>query len=414
MTRPLAAALLLTVACGGPPLPADGGGELTVSIEPTDQLDLLLMIDNSPGIIGQGAFARALPKLLAELAAVPGGTPALHAGVITSDLGAGMIPLPSGGCPLVGGDRGVLRVVPLGVATGPRVLSAPRGTPESIADELALRTHVGDQGCGYEHQLGAVARALDPATIENAGFLRSDAHLAIVMFTDEDDCSAPPDTDLFATAAPDQSSGLVCARAGHLCNGAPPPAMEFAVPMASCQAVEAGPLLSIRTLVDRVRASKRDPDRQVSVEAVFGSPAAHPEVAYRFARFPGGLDYASTCASVLGEAALGLRLPAFVAGFGAGGHVHDICVDDLGPTATAIGKNLARRLTSACLPAPVASCAVTAGGSLPACWEGGARPCWTLEDEPGCAASRTLLVIAGAGALPAGTRIVARCAPGPR
>ena len=38
--------------------------------------------------------------------------------------------------------------------------------------------------------LEAMRLALDPATTENAGFLRENSALAIILLTDEDDCSA--------------------------------------------------------------------------------------------------------------------------------------------------------------------------------------------------------------------------------
>ena len=48
-------------------------------------------------------------------------------------------------------------------------------------------------GCGFEHQFAAILRALGAdggrAPAENQGFLRPDAYLAIVMMTNEDDCS---------------------------------------------------------------------------------------------------------------------------------------------------------------------------------------------------------------------------------
>src|SRR5262249_10265954 len=52
--------------------------------------------------------------------------------------------------------------------------------------------HVGDRGCGFEQTLEGMKRALDGSHPENVGFLRSAAFLAVVILTDEDDCSAQP------------------------------------------------------------------------------------------------------------------------------------------------------------------------------------------------------------------------------
>jgi hypothetical protein len=413
MSRALVIVVALLGACterrelpGAP----DAGG-FSLELAPVDQLDVLFMMDNSAGMVGQPEFRRSLPALLAELSALPGGSPDLHAGVISSDLGAGAMPLGNGGCARVGGDRGVLQTRPsCGLPPGERFARAPRGAAASINDSLSCMLDLGVLGCGYEHQLAAVALALDPtATPDNAGFLRPDAHLAVVLFTDEDDCSAPPDTSFFAMELPDQSASTRCALGGHVCAGAHPPSAEFRAPLSSCRAAPDGPLLPLGALADRWRASKRDPDRQLTVVGVFASPAAHPQVDYEIARSSVGLTFASHCSSQLGDAAMALRLPAFVEAFGAAGTSFDFCRDDLGPTLSGIGRAIARRLTSACLPSPARNCQVTAGASLPACGDRIESACWRFEADPRCRGAATRLVIEGAGTLPAGTRISARC-----
>ena len=63
----------------------------------------------------------------------------------------------------------------------------------SIEDVFRCIAPLGDVGCAFEQPFGADARAgrrrdgTPPA--ENQGFLRDDARLAIVMLTNEDDCS---------------------------------------------------------------------------------------------------------------------------------------------------------------------------------------------------------------------------------
>ncbi len=54
----------------------------------------------------------------------------------------------------------------------------------------------GDFGCGYEQQLEATLRALNGSVGVNEGFIRDEALLAIILVTDEDDCSAE-DPDIY-------------------------------------------------------------------------------------------------------------------------------------------------------------------------------------------------------------------------
>jgi len=350
---------------------------------------------------------------LAELAALPGGGPDLHAGVISSDLGAGRIPLGNGGCARVGGDRGVLQTkFSCNVPGEQRYLGVAPGAFGSAAQTLNCMMDLGIAGCGYEHQLASVTTALDAtATPENAGFLRPEAHLAVVIVTDEDDCSAPPDTEFFHMVLPGQTSSTRCATAGHLCGGVHPPPTVFTAPLASCQAAEDGPLIPVATLVDRLRASKREPDRQLTVAAIFGVPSAHPEIEYRNISTPQGVDYYANCDTRMGTSVMGLRMAKFVESFGPAGTSFDVCVDDLVPTVRGVGRAIARRLTSACLPEVVTDCQVMAEQPLPRCGPRVEQACWELRDDQRCPGSRSLLAIEGAGTLPAGARITARCRP---
>jgi hypothetical protein len=184
--------------------------------------------------------------------------------------------------------------------------------------------------------------------------------------------------------------------------------------MTACDAAEDGSLIPLKSLVERVRASKLHPDQQITVAAVYGVPAAHPGTDYRITQLRVGqqqqLEYDSSCASQLGDALLALRISRFVDTFGIAGTSEDLCVNDLAPVLKRIGQTIAHRLTSVCVPAPVGVCQVTAGQTpLAGCVAGGPRPCWTIDDELRCPASSSELTLEGAGALPAGTRVTAVC-----
>jgi hypothetical protein len=195
------------VACsttaGRPNLPP------TITQRFSNDLDVLFVIDNSASTADkQTVFAANFPRLVQALDAFPGGRPNLHVGVVdtTVDIGVqGMGP----GCPSPDpNDNGLLQNTPR--VTG---CSGPTGRFLSdVADATGGRTtnylgtleaafsciaQVGASGCGYEAPLEAMKRALDGSRPENAGFLRQDANLFVVILTDEDDCSVQ-DPSLFS------------------------------------------------------------------------------------------------------------------------------------------------------------------------------------------------------------------------
>src|SRR5262249_13119377 len=144
----------------------------------------------------------------------------LHIGVVTSDYGAGATGAP--GCTSSpGGDFGRLQARGKSAAQGclkplpdlntgglnfvhydfnPKADPAPSNNPppdQDLVHTFVCMASVGATGCGFEHQLESVYAALHNNLPENAGFLRPDALLAVLFVTDEDDSSAPPDTDMF-------------------------------------------------------------------------------------------------------------------------------------------------------------------------------------------------------------------------
>ena len=146
-------------------------------------------------------------------------------------------------CP-PGGDQGIFQTKPVGGTCAKASLNAGQnfiitsgaGGPNftgDVSDVFACIAALGSGGCGYEHQFGSVLRALGadgfPAPAANAGFLRPDALLHVVLLTNEDDCSAPPDSDLFDSTSSMVSDPLGplqsyrCNEFGHLCGGVPPP-----------------------------------------------------------------------------------------------------------------------------------------------------------------------------------------------
>lgn len=154
------------------------------------------MADDSPGDTPVH-LANSIGALTSRLAALDS-TLSLHIGVATSDLGTTGTDDPAhpgpplgqvgnGGCAEHGKD-GVLLTSGAPV-TGNFVIDEPgqRNYTGTLDEVLARMLQVGGGGCGFEQPLAATVRALSHPS--NAGFRRDDADLAIILVTDEDDCS---------------------------------------------------------------------------------------------------------------------------------------------------------------------------------------------------------------------------------
>jgi hypothetical protein len=204
------------------------------------RLDVLFAIDTSSSMRSLVEnMSRNFPAFMQELQRLPGGIPDLHVAVVSSDLGAGIA---ADVCPF-DGDAGRFQVAArpaLGqtdcpVPSGSYITATADGTGNNFAGEIpevfaciANLTANGERtGCGFEHQIESVRRALGGtpgigAPPENDGFLRPNVPLAVVWLTNEDDCSAPPDSAFFARDAADGQGLLTefrCNEFGHTCNG---------------------------------------------------------------------------------------------------------------------------------------------------------------------------------------------------
>jgi hypothetical protein len=242
------AALALLTACSHAPssdVPDGCSAEIRLRIPEAvrDRVDLLVVLSNGTPYAAEKV--RPILQLFDDLAKV--GEPiALHIGVITTDYGAGATGAP-------GGQQGRLQAVgiaapmtcrpPIGANyihydyAHPQDANLPSG--QDLQSTFDCMTAVGIFGCGFEHSLESAYAALHNAIPENAGFLRDEALLAVVFSSDRDDCSAPPDTDLFDKNANQYGymNHFRCIRHGILCGDppAPPPYGDSMGPLASCK-----------------------------------------------------------------------------------------------------------------------------------------------------------------------------------
>ena len=184
------------------PTVISGVSRIDVPLGANREIDVLFVIDSSPGIAPQRAKLLASYRRFMEIIETQTGEPPdLHIGVVTADLGT-RGPADAGPGPSIGtgpgsctsdGDRGELRrgaavsgsfISDIGRADGTR----ERNYSGSLADAFVQLADVGTSGCAYPRPLEAARRALDgnPA---NAGFLRKHAFLTVVLVTNADDCS---------------------------------------------------------------------------------------------------------------------------------------------------------------------------------------------------------------------------------
>ncbi|MBK8406521.1 MAG: hypothetical protein IPL19_00920 [Sandaracinaceae bacterium] len=202
-----------------------------------EDIDLLFMVDDSSSMREeQVAVAQEIPRLVEVLATGDRDgdgnqdfrpLASIHLGVISSNMGIGGVALhPNARCTATLGDDGILLTESGGTDPTCALSYPPFLTFLSVDDDVmafaqsagCLAT-TGIDGCAFEQQLEAVLKALTPAESEvvfeherggvvirttrghggtgvNQGFSRDTSLLAVVMITDEDDCSTR-DLDLY-------------------------------------------------------------------------------------------------------------------------------------------------------------------------------------------------------------------------
>jgi hypothetical protein len=378
-------------------------------------IDILFVIDNSPSMDPkQAALAAAFPRMIAALQSLPGGLPDVHIGVVSSDMGAGNGAM-GGNCGRVLGDKGLLwgndpNDLTASVADGSKYatnliasgcglnlgarwiedvqmpspgVGRQRNYTGNLADVFScLVKAMGVSGCGEEHQLQATRVALLPQpgiNDANNGFLRSEAYLAVVLITDEDDCSANPDNtkndDMFNMTTkkdPGDTASLRCAARGHLCGGLPIPdydpavgymgTVPFSHAFTDCTAKAQPdpnnpdyaylPLYDVGEMIDSVRAVKGDlASQKILVSGIIGwppdpndltlSPNVQTSNQYQVGKDATSVpssqaamwDYMPLCWDPtqtatdgnIYKAHGGLRLKQFIDAFGANGQTLSIC-----------------------------------------------------------------------------------------
>lgn len=209
----------------GPLLP---GASNQLLGDPILDLDILFVIDNSQSMEDkQRELSTELPALLNSLRRGVESPLDLHIGVTSTDVGAGDFNITA--CNNEG-DNGILQInTNAGCSLNSDRYIAQNGMSANfsgqIEDVFSCISNLGVSGCGFEQPLEAMLRALDGTNPSNDGFMRPEAMLAVVLLTDEDDCSTANeemfDTD-FALDNPDSILGSLssfrCFEFGVVCD----------------------------------------------------------------------------------------------------------------------------------------------------------------------------------------------------
>ncbi len=291
-----------------------------------NEIDILFMIDNSSSMTEmQSKLYDQLPLFMNVLEMLPT-KPSLHVAVVSSDMGAPGDSTSSIMCSKFG-DQGEFQSAPRvdstltpPVSCTDSTLAVPMGQTDnnhtfiSDADNMPNYTDpianvfqcialLGDKGCGFENQLASIDRALggdgqQPST--NAGFLRPEAYLGIVILTNEDDCSAPANTPLYSLNGMSQNvanqygpiANYRCNQFGHLCtdpsgNVEMPPLqppgnamMTGTTPtldMTSCMSNDngSGLLTPVSQFISDIKGLKKDADNQILVASISAPPSPY-------------------------------------------------------------------------------------------------------------------------------------------
>lgn len=493
--------LLFAGACNEHPLKSVEQGGNSVPLEPLPidvqrKVDVLLVIDNS-GSMGeeQANLAENFGPFIAQLEDVGAD---YRIAITTTDLGGpNCAAAPTGGRLLASscvdrpGDFAAQGQDLYEVACASNCAlgdEALQLRPSAIAgsDELAVRPWIesangvsnlpagvdtltafqclapqGIAGCGWEAPLEAIARTIDNMLDESRpeyGFLRDDALLAVLIVTDEVDCSyraeqqsALFDSGVFFAEGMNFATSAVCWNAGTQCEG-DPLACEVADRDAAGQATDdpsaavLHPLSRYTALLQGIADAKLD-GREVLVSLIAGVPEGYPEVPLSFAPssdpdFQELFGIGAGCTSVVDgveqTAIPPVRLRALAEAFPNGGAgIYSVCSPDYTPAIMDIVDGLTVELPPACYGACVLDLDASTDAldydcevhqsvgqerdKLPECIEGelpeGADACWIAKtgaalsdacDVPGQNVEFELVRRFGV-AVPAGANVVAAC-----
>lgn len=261
---------------------------------------------------------------------------------------------------------------------------------DSAVEALQCYLPQGVAGCGFESHLESMFRALAgskaPSDGPNAGFVRDTAALAVVMVSDETDCSFDPDHDEIFTvnkvfwedpqaAAP---TSAMCWRAGVRCVGAGP-TFETCVaenwdeqgnPGASDDDAVLQPVSQYVAFLNQIEGEKQlfNVDAQVLTALITGVPIGYEdfssEIEYAEALDPGfqsAFGIGPGCIAGPANDPSATAVPpvrerewAEVFATGEGRNLYSVCESSYAATLASIGEQIRGQIVPLCMPNCVA------------------------------------------------------------
>lgn len=328
---------------------------------PNHNLDVLFVVDSSGSMADeQQLLAANFPRFMQQLEALPGGLPNVHIGVVTTDVGtqgSGSV----GGCTGFG-DAGNLQLQGFTTTDGKPFLSnVADGTCETARNKnyegelgaaFSQLAHVGSNGCGLEQPLEAMKRALATNRTANADFLRDDANLAIVIVTDEDDCSATGPHFYQNDPALGPLNSYRCFSQGVICDDDDQDPQHLGQRTNCRPRPNAPDQTDVQSYIDFLIARKGD-ERKVMVAGVIAPTLSTVTVEAEPGVAPTIALLAHSCERGSGDersiAFPAIRLTSFLRGFPGRSQTSSICDDDFSSVLSNIGASTARLMNAACL-----------------------------------------------------------------
>ena len=244
---------------------------------------------------------------------------------------------------------------------------------QQVAHDFGCFATLGVNGCGFEQQLEAMLKAVSPSSRDdffgfsgtygtvsqfgqgapngpNRGFVRDDAVLAVVIVSDEEDCSVTEQgTAMFNVQGPGPIQAPFAQQPVNLRCG--------------MNRLDPNYVHPIQRYVEGLRRLKPDnPDRIIFAGIVGLDPSLENssfDVMLENTKFdfdlgsaprPDDVQPVEACRTAQGRAFPGERFIQVAREFGDNGVIKSICTDDFGPALDVIIDKIAAQLSGACLP----------------------------------------------------------------